>query len=119
MSGDVFPPSFDFSRSTGVVLAHVAAWGEVALLSGELESGAPPRLPPELRPDPLTRFTHEMRGPLHVIVGFAELLQRAERGEVKVDGAELLGDIVASASEALATLDDLAARARKPEVARG
>ena len=87
-----------------VVRAQHPAWGSVFAIVGEPAAEESPRV---LRPDALARLSHALRGPLHVIVGFAELLGRAAKGEVSLDEAELLADIIASAQSALLVVEEL------------
>jgi len=60
----------------------------------------------------LSRLSHELRGRLYNILGFAELLHDGRLGPVSDAHREYLGDILSSAREAVQLADDLADIAR-------
>ena len=56
-------------------LARAPRWGTVAVLMGTVASRSELPHGEALRTDTLTRVCHGLRGPLHVILGFAQLLR--------------------------------------------
>lgn len=55
----------------------------------------------------LTNMSHELRTPLNSIIGFAELLQDGEVGEVSSKQKEFLGDILGSGLHLLQLINDI------------
>ena len=72
--------------------------------------GAPPEAPEE--PSLMARLGHEVRTPLGSIIGFAELMKRAEFGPIANPRYEgYVDDILASARHALSLVDELLSHA--------
>ena len=61
------------------------------------------------------RFAHDLRGPLTVISGMAETLERAWDRLPETDRAEMLSSIRAQAAKAVTLLDDRLTVLRPPE----
>ena len=55
----------------------------------------------------LANLSHELRAPLHTIIGFAELMRRGKVGAVSPEHEEYLGDILVSAQRLLRLIDDV------------
>ncbi len=55
----------------------------------------------------LANLSHELRAPLHTIIGFAELMRRGKVGAVSPEHGEYLGDILVSAQRLLRLIDDV------------
>jgi signal transduction histidine kinase len=55
----------------------------------------------------LANLSHELRAPLHTIIGFAELMRRGKVGAVSPEHGEYLGDILTSAQRLLRLIDDV------------
>lgn len=60
-----------------------------------------------LKSEFLANLSHELRAPLHTIIGFAELMRRGKVGAVSPEHGEYLGDILVSAQRLLRLVDDV------------